>query len=57
MNLIRELVSYLYDYDRLSSNLTEKPIKKNDHAVDALRYAFTEFNPWHRKRYLIGGHW
>ena len=56
-NLIKEVESYQYDFDRLSSNLTEKPIKKNDHAVDALRYAFTEFNPWHRKSLLLGGNW
>jgi len=56
-NLVKEVESYQYNFDRLSSNLTEKPIKKNDHAVDAMRYAFTNFNPWHKPRLLIGGKW
>jgi len=56
-NLIKELESYQYDYDRLSSNLTEKPIKKADHSCDALRYAFSEFNPFHHRRLLTGGFW
>jgi phage terminase large subunit len=54
-NLIKELESYQYDYDRLSSNLTEKPIKKADHSCDALRYGFTDYSPWHQRRLLVGG--
>jgi phage terminase large subunit len=56
-HLIREIESYRYERDKFNKNLTERPIKKNDHAVDALRYAFTEFNPWHKKRPLVGGRW
>ena len=54
-NLIKEIESYEYDFDRLSSNLTEKPFKKDDHAVDAMRYSFSEHNPWHRSGILYGG--
>ena len=37
-NLRRELVSYVYD------DKTGKPVKENDHAVDAFRYGlYTEY--------------
>jgi len=54
---LKEMESYQYDKDRIMSNKTEKPIKKNDHAMDALRYAFTDWNPWHKKRLLSSGKW
>lgn len=38
-NLIAELESYAYPERRPGKNEDEKPIKDNDHAVDALRYA------------------
>jgi len=38
-NLRNELMSYRYEAD------TEKPIKKDDHCVDAIRYLTTDFNP------------
>jgi len=56
-NLIKEVESYAYDKDRLLANLSEKPRKIDDHAVDAMRYAFTEHNPWKQHRTLIGGKW
>lgn len=56
-NLIKEIESYRYGKDRFSKNLTEQPIKKNDHAVDALRYAVTEFNPFKKATFLSGGSW
>ena len=54
-NLIRSLLSYRYKNDG------ETPLKEDDHAADALRYALTDYNPiidesdfvcgwWHRKR-------
>ena len=38
-NLIWELETYSYPEKRPDRNLDENPIKENDHAVDALRYA------------------
>lgn len=38
-NLIAELETYSYPDKRPDNNEQEKPIKENDHAVDALRYA------------------
>ena len=56
-NLIRELESYRYEKDKFSKNLTERPIKKDDHSVDALRYAITEFNPFKKPTVCAGGRW
>jgi len=56
-NLLKELESYQYDRDRIRNNLTEKPMKKDDHALDALRYGLTNHNPWKIKRHLVGGRW
>jgi len=53
-NLIKELESYRYGKDRDSKNKTELPIKKDDHAVDALRYSITNFNPFRRPTYCSG---
>jgi PBSX family phage terminase large subunit len=39
LNLKRELLAYRYDADK------EKPIKKDDHCADAIRYLTSEFNP------------
>ena len=39
VNLIRELESYRYEKDVYGRNYSERPLKKDDHAVDALRYA------------------
>ena len=36
-NLIKELQGYVWDTDR-QGNPTGKPIKKNDHAIDAVVY-------------------
>ncbi|OYT64163.1 hypothetical protein B6U67_00745 [Methanosarcinales archaeon ex4484_138] len=37
-NLLRELESYRWEKDKAGQNLTEKPLKLEDHAVDSLRY-------------------
>lgn len=55
--LIKELESYQYDKKRVMGNEPEKPMKRDDHAVDALRYVFSDFNPWHKRRSLTGGSW
>ncbi len=55
-NTIRELESYRYAKDRSNNNLSEKPVKKDDHACDAFRYAFTDYNPFKKRRTLKGGH-
>lgn len=39
VNLIAELETYRYEEKKSNKNEPEKPIKENDHAVDALRYA------------------
>jgi len=39
VNLINELETYSYPESRLGRNEEENPIKENDHALDALRYA------------------
>ena len=38
VNLIREMPMYEWKKDR-NGELTEEPVKKNDHAIDALCYA------------------
>lgn len=59
-NLIWELETYSYPDKKELHNEEEKPIKENDHAVDALRYALfmnssksqgvTQYNPWATKK-------
>lgn len=39
INLITELETYSYPESKLNRNEEENPIKENDHALDALRYA------------------
>ncbi len=41
-NLIREIQSYCWD-DKAAKRGEDKPLKSNDHAVDALRYALKGF--------------
>ena len=45
VHLIKQLQGYRYEKDRSSSNYTEEPVKKDDHAVDALRYLVSEYDP------------
>lgn len=45
-NLIHELESYRYEKDKQSHNYTEEPVKKDDHACDALRYLVSEYEPF-----------
>lgn len=44
-NLILELESYAYPEKKDMRNFDEKPIKENDHALDALRYALHNNTP------------
>jgi len=57
VNLIKELESYRYEKDKYAKNLTEKPIAKDNHAVDALRYSVSEFNPYRKKTLMKVGNW
>lgn len=41
MNLIHELETYSYPEKKSEHNEEEKPIKENDHACDAIRYALS----------------
>jgi len=56
-HLIEQLQSYRYEKDRFSKNATERPLKKNDHACDALRYSVTDFNPFKKPIFCAGGRW
>lgn len=47
-NLIWELETYSYGERKANHNETETPIKENDHAVDALRYALMTNQPERR---------
>lgn len=44
-NLIWELETYRYEEKQPEKNIKEVPVKENDHAVDALRYALYTINP------------
>ncbi|HHE46060.1 MAG TPA: hypothetical protein ENL05_01805 [Candidatus Moranbacteria bacterium] len=44
-NLIWELETYRYPDKKPDKNNPEKPIKENDHALDALRYALYTYRP------------
>jgi len=48
-NLLREIPAYRYDRDKENKNLTEKPIKLDDHSCDALRYGVYSFRLFKRK--------
>lgn len=54
VNLIKQLESYRYEKDKNSKNYTEEPVKKDDHAVDALRYLVSEYDPNHQIVFPIG---
>jgi len=43
--LVWELESYRYEKDKKTGNYNEEPVKKDDHACDALRYALTDYLP------------
>jgi len=43
-NLIYELETYAYPERKFGRNEEENPIKENDHALDALRYALSMHN-------------
>lgn len=50
-NLIWEFETYRYPERKPDRNEEENPIKENDHALDALRYALTMDNALTQKRY------
>lgn len=49
INLLRELPAYRYARSKEGENKTEKPVKVDDHAVDALRYGIFSFKLFKRK--------
>lgn len=51
LNLIFELESYSYPESRPDRNEDENPVKENDHALDALRYALSMDNALTSERY------
>ena len=57
VNLIKELESYRYERRHQENDYSERPVKKNDHACDALRYSISEFNPYKNRRVCKGGRW
>lgn len=48
-NLIRELQAYRYQRNKTNQNKNEKPLKKDDHAPDALRYGVYSFKLFKKK--------
>lgn len=44
-NLIYEFETYAHNEDKSDKNQDEKPVKMNDHALDALRYAIYNHDP------------
>lgn len=55
-NLIDEMLKYVYpevDIDNAEENLDEKPVKQNDHLMDAMRYMIARLpdDPEHLKGY------
>jgi len=56
-NLIKELQSYRYERDFMNKNQSERPLKKDDHACDALRYGTFEFNPFKKPTFCGIGSW
>jgi PBSX family phage terminase large subunit len=47
VNLIQEFETYAYPEKRPGNNEPENPVKENDHALDALRYAIMTNKPDH----------
>jgi phage terminase large subunit len=41
--LIKEIESYRWDTGRSKGDMADAPLKKADHAIDALRYALSMF--------------
>lgn len=56
-NLIKELESYRYEKDKNSGNYNEEPVKKDDHAVDALRYLVSEYEPFKQVVLPVSTNW
>lgn len=49
-NLIHELETYRYPEKKPDANEQERPVKENDHALDALRYALYMTSPVENRR-------
>jgi len=57
VNLIKQLESYRYQKDRKTGGYNEEPVKKDDHAVDALRYLITDYQPDHHMVWPVARGW
>ena len=53
VNLIAEFEMYSYDDENSEKNEQENPIKKNDHALDALRYLVSSLLPMITRQAMI----
>lgn len=53
VNTIREFQAYRYERDKLNHNQTEKPVKQDDHAPDAVRYGLSSHRAF-RLNNLVG---
>ena len=51
-HIIKEFPAYHRKKDRLNNNPTEEPVKQDDHSLDALRYALTNFKTFGYRRIL-----
>jgi len=48
-NILKEIQTYSWRVDR-QGNILEQPVKFNDHAMDAIRYAVYTWHPLSQKR-------
>ena len=45
VNVIYEFETYRYRDKRPGVDISEKPVKENDHSMDAIRYTLTTYTP------------
>jgi len=45
-NVIHEFETYRFALKRPNNNEFEKPIKENDHAMDAIKYVISTYSPY-----------
>lgn len=55
-NVIAQFQSYRYERDKMNKNHTEKPLKKDDHAMDAVRYGLYSLKIWKSPVSIRWGH-
>jgi phage terminase large subunit len=52
-NLITEIENYSFVSDRMSNEYTDTPVKGNDHLLDAMRYASTDYIVNHMPTFIL----